>query len=48
MPTMQHVLQLIQYGDNDFSIDLKDDFLYIPIIKHRHFFQFVLYNIPYK
>ena len=42
MPTIRHVQQLIQHGDYAFSIDLKDAYLHIPIVKHHHHFsQFV-------
>ena len=42
MPTIRHVLQLIQHGDHAFTIDLQDACLHIPIVKHHHcFLQFV-------
>ena len=38
MPTIRHVLQLVQHGDYAFSIDLKDTYLHILIFKdHCHF-----------
>ena len=38
-PTIRQVQQLIQCGDYAFSIDLKDDYLHIPIVKHQcHFY----------
>ena len=49
MPTIRHVLQLIQHGDYAFSIDLKDANLHIPIVKHHlHLLQFVWHNTPYQ
>ena len=38
MPTIRHVQQLIQHGDYAFSIDLRDAYLHIPIVKHHHIF----------
>ena len=38
MLTIWHVQQLIQYAFYDFSIDLKDAYLHIHIIKHHHHF----------
>ena len=35
MPTIRQVLQFIQQGNYAFSIDLKDAFLHIPIVKHH-------------
>ena len=49
MPTIKHVWHLIQHGDYAFSIDLQDNYLHIPIVKHHcHFFQFVWHNVPYQ
>ena len=48
MPTIRHVLQLIQSGDYAFSIDLQDAYLHIPIVKHHLFLQFVRHNVPYQ
>ena len=49
MPTIRHVWQLIQRGDNAFSIDLQDAYLHIPIVKHHHhFLQLVWHNVPYQ
>ena len=42
MPTISHVWKLIQCGDYAFSIDLRDAYLLIPIVKHHcNFLQFV-------
>ena len=38
MPTTWHVWQLIQHGNYDFSIDLQESYLHIPIVKHLHHF----------
>ena len=48
MPTIRHVQQLIQHGDYAFFIDLQDDYLHIPIVKHHHILCFVWHNIPYQ
>ena len=49
MPTLKHVQQLIQYGDNALSIDLQDAYLHIPIVEHHHhFLHFVWHNVPYQ
>ena len=49
MPTLKHVLQLIQHGDYTFSIDLQYAYLHIPIVKHHHhFLHFVWHNVPYQ
>ena len=49
MPTLKNVRQLIQQGDFDFSIDLQDASLHIPIVKHHcHFLHFVWHNVPYQ
>ena len=49
MPTLKHVWQLIQHGDYAFSIDLKDAYLHVPIVKHHpHFLCFVRCNVPYQ
>ena len=49
MPTLQHVWQLIQQGDYDFSIDLQDAYLHVPIVKHYCcFLHFVWCNVPYQ
>ena len=38
MPTIIHVLQLIQHGDYAFSIELQGAYLHIPVVKHHcHF-----------
>ena len=45
----KHVWQLIQQGDFDFSIDLQDVYLHVPIVKHHcHFLCFVWCNVPYQ
>ena len=42
MHTIRQVQQLIQQGNYAFSIDLKDAYLHIPIVKHQcHFLHFV-------
>ena len=46
MPTLKHVLQLIQHGDYAFSIDLQDAYLHVPIVKHHHCF-LLLFGIMY-
>ena len=47
MLTIRHVWQLIQHDYYDFSIDLQDAYLQIPIVKHHHhFLQFVWHNVP--
>ena len=39
MPIIRHVWQIIQHGDYAFSIDLKDAYLLISIVKcHCHFY----------
>ena len=38
MPTIRQVWLLIQHGNYTFSIDLKDGYLHIPIVKHHHHF----------
>ena len=38
VPTIRWVQLLIQQGDYAFSIDLKDVYSYIPILKHHHHF----------
>ena len=39
MPTIRQVWLLLQQGDYAFSIDVKDSYLHIPIVKyHCHFF----------
>ena len=49
MPTIRHVQQLIPCGDYAFSIDLKDSYLHIPIVKYHHpFLQFVWQNMAYQ
>ena len=49
MPTNRHVWQHIQWGDYAFSIDLKDAYLHIPIVKHHHqFLSFFWQNMPYQ
>ena len=49
MPTIRHVLLLIQHGDYAFSIDLQDAYLHIPIVNHHHhFLQFAWHNLPYQ
>ena len=49
VPTVRHVLQLIQHGDYAFSIDLQGAYLHIPIVKHHyHFLWFAWHNIPYQ
>ena len=35
MPTLKNVWQLIQQGDFAFSIDLRDAYLHVPIVKHH-------------
>ena len=35
MPTIKQLWQLIQHGDYVFSIDFKDAYLYVPIVKHQ-------------
>ena len=35
MPTIRNIWQLIQHGDYAFSIDPKEAYLHIPIIKHH-------------
>ena len=41
MPTTQQVQQHIQQGDYAFSIDLKEAYLHIPVVKPHHFLHFV-------
>ena len=49
MPTIKHVWQIIQCGDYAFSIDLKDAYLYIPVVKHHcHCLQFVWKNTSHS
>ena len=49
MPTLKYVWQLIQQGDNSFSIDLQDAYLHVPIVKHHHLLlHFVWHNVPYQ
>ena len=50
MPTTKLVWQLIQLGNYVFSIDLKDAYLHIPIVKHHWciFFNFVLQKERYQ
>ena len=36
MPTIRQVQQYIQQGDDAFSIDLKDAYLHIIIVRHHH------------
>ena len=45
MPTIRHVWQLIQCGDNAFTIDLQDAYLPIPIVKHHHHFYYLFDTI---
>ena len=42
MPTIRQEWQCIQQGNYAFSIDLKDTYLHIPIIKCHHDFYFYL------
>ena len=44
MPTLKNVGQLIQQGDFAFSIDLRDAYLHIPIVKHHHHF-YILFGV---
>ena len=47
VPTIRHVQQLIQHGDHAFSIDFKDAYFHISIVKyHHHFLWFVWQNNP--
>ena len=49
MLTVKHVKQLIQQGDYAFSIDLKDAYLHISIVKNQSFFlQLDWQNKPYQ
>ena len=49
MPTITHVLQLIQCYDYAFSIDLTDAYLHIPFVMLHHcFLWFVWQNTPYQ
>ena len=49
MPTIRQVWLLIQQGDFAFSIDLKDVYLYMPIVKHHHYILwFVWQHLPYQ
>ena len=49
MPTLKHVWQLIQHGDDAFSIDLQEAYLHVLIVKHHHhFLHFVWYYVPYQ
>ena len=49
IPTVRKVGQLIQQGDFAFSIDLKDAYLHIPIVKHHHhFLKYVWPHQPYQ
>ena len=49
MPTIRHVWQCIQCGDNAFSIDVKDVYLHIPIVKHHCLFlRFLWQNVQYQ
>ena len=43
MPTIRQVQQLIQQGDYAFSIDHKDGYKHIPIVKH-HWKFYVLFG----
>ena len=46
MPTMRQAWKPVQLGDYAFPVDLKDDFLHIPIVKHyHHFIQFSFTNV---
>ena len=36
IPTIRQVWYLVQQGDYVFSIDLMDDYLYIPTVKHHN------------
>ena len=48
MPTIKQVWQLIQQGDYAVSINLKDAYLHIPIVKHHHdFLWFIWQNKHY-
>ena len=38
MPTIVQMWLLIQWRDYAFSIDLKNAYLQIPIVKHHHIF----------
>ena len=44
MPTIREVQILIQQGDYAISIDLKDAYLHIPIVKHPYHFYHLLGN----
>ena len=46
MPTIRHVWWLVQHGDYAFSIELQDDYLHMPIVKHPcHFLPYVWHNV---
>ena len=48
MPTIKQVQQCIEQVYYDFSIDLKDAYLHIPIVNHHcNFLQFTWQNRPY-
>ena len=44
MPTIEQVWQLIEQGNYAFSIDIKDAYLHIPMVKH-HFFLYIFGQI---
>ena len=48
MSAIKQVCQLIQQGDYAFSIDLKDTYLHISIVKCHSFLHFVWQNKPYQ
>ena len=49
IPTIRYVWHHTQCGDYAFSIDLKDVYLHIPIVKHHcQCLQFIWQNIPYQ
>ena len=42
MPTIRQVYQLIQQGNYAFSIDFRDAYLHIPVVKYHHFLHIVI------
>ena len=42
MPIIRQISQLIQQGYYAFSINVKDAYLHVPIVRQHHFLHFVL------
>ena len=48
MPSIKQVWILIQRGDYAFSIDNKDSYLFIPVVKHHHYFNHTMEGVSFS